>query len=66
MSSISLFISIYRLSLFKSEVSYGNSANLDPLIKEFEKENPTFDKVKASYKYESYPGFGFDLGAMSS
>jgi outer membrane protein OmpA-like peptidoglycan-associated protein len=52
------------LSLFKSEVSYGHSANLDPLIKEFEKENPTFDKVKASYKYESYPGFGFDLGAV--
>ena len=35
------------LSLFKSEVSYGHSANLDPLIKEFEKENPTFDKVKS-------------------
>ncbi len=52
------------LSLFKSEVSYGHSSNLDPLFVELGKDNATFDKVKASYKYESIPGFGFDLGAV--
>ena len=50
------------LSLFKSDVSYGHSANLDPLTKILSENNPTFDKIKSSYKYESYPGFGFDLG----
>lgn len=52
------------LSLFKSDVSYGHSANLDPLITTLEGKDPTLDKVKSSYKYESYPGFGLDLGAV--
>ncbi|MEI8137763.1 MAG: DUF5723 family protein, partial [Bacteroidota bacterium] len=52
------------LSLFKSDVSYGHSANLDPLINTLSGPNPTLDKAKASYKYESYPGFGFDFGAV--
>ena len=51
------------VSLFKSDVSYGHSANLDPLVKSFEG-GGGFDKVKENYKYESYPGLGFDIGAV--
>lgn len=53
------------VSIFKSDVSYGHSANLDPLINSINTNGSTsFDKIKQNYKYQSYPGFGFDLGAV--
>jgi outer membrane protein OmpA-like peptidoglycan-associated protein len=52
------------LSLFKSDVSYGHSANLDPMIRGFNQGGTSFDKIKQNYKYESYPGFGLDFGLI--
>jgi outer membrane protein OmpA-like peptidoglycan-associated protein len=49
------------LSLFKSDVQYAHSKNLDPFVTA----TPGADywnQVKSKYKFESYPGFGFDIG----
>ncbi len=51
-----------------AEASYGHSANLDPVVNSFDEkktgEKFTFNTLKKNYKYESYPGFGFDLGVV--
>lgn len=52
------------LSLFKSEVSYGHSDNLDPLVNAFGTTDDVWGTFKENYKFKSYPGFGFDIGAV--
>lgn len=61
------FFTSDTLSIFKSDVAYGHSANLDPLIDAFSNASNTDEAIataKKNYKFESYPGFGFDIGAV--
>ena len=58
------FLTSDTLSLFNSEVSYGHSSNLDPMINSFNQPGTTKEKFKKNYKYESYPGIGFDVGVV--
>lgn len=41
------------LSIFKSDVAYGHSSNFD-----------FRDQNNVKYKFQSYPGFGFDIGGV--
>ena len=52
------------VSIFKSDVAYGHSANLDPVISAFGNSDDVMATIRQNYKFESYPGFGFDIGAV--
>lgn len=58
------FLTSDTLSIFKSDVSYGHSSNLDPLVNAFGNTDDVFGTFKKNYKYESNPGLGFDIGAV--
>lgn len=59
------FFTSDTLSIFKSDVSYGHSSNLDPFVSSTGSSGSSYmQTVKSKYKYESYPGFGFDLGLV--
>jgi outer membrane protein OmpA-like peptidoglycan-associated protein len=55
------FLTSDTLSIFKSDVEYGHSSNLDPFLTTTPGANYK-EEVKSKYKFESYPGFGFDIG----
>lgn len=49
------------VSIFKSDVAYGHSSNLDPFTS-VSSGSSLQQTIKDKYEFESYPGFGFDLG----
>jgi outer membrane protein OmpA-like peptidoglycan-associated protein len=64
------FLNADSLSLFHSEVEYAHSDNLDPLLAlkspdPNDPNSPTYwQQIKQKYKFQSYPGLGFDFGMV--
>ncbi|MBS1651100.1 MAG: OmpA family protein [Bacteroidetes bacterium] len=53
------------VSFFNSQVNYGHSSNLDPMVKSIRfDQNNQLNSLLNNYKFQSYPGFGFDFGGV--